>query len=141
MQKLLSVIIPAYYEEGMIEQAAAEISAVLAENAINYEIIFVDDGSKDRTWEKIRTVNAQDTHIRGISFSRNFGKEAAMFAGLSAAKGDACVLIDCDLQHPPEKIVEMYRLWENGAEVVEAVKTDRGKESFLHKNAPKLLSI
>ena len=132
MQKLLSVIIPAYYEEGMIEQAA-EISAVLAENAINYEIIFVDDGSKDRTWEKIRTVNAQDTHIRGISFSRNFGKEAAMFAGLSAAKGDACVLIDCDLQHPPEKIVEMYRLWENGAEVVEAVKTDRGKESFLHK--------
>ena len=133
MQKLLSVIIPAYYEEGMIEQAAAEISAVLAENAINYEIIFVDDGSKDRTWEKIRTVNAQDTHIRGISFSRNFGKEAAMFAGLSAAKGDACVLIDCDLQHPPEKIVEMYRLWENGAEVVEAVKTDRGKESFLHK--------
>lgn len=56
-----------------------------------------------------------------------------MFAGLAAAKGDACVLIDCDLQHPPEKIVEMYRLWEEGAEVVEAVKTDRGKESFLHK--------
>lgn len=138
MQKLLSVIIPAYYEEGMIERAAVEISAVLAENAINYEIIFVDDGSKDRTWEKIRTVSAQDTHIRGISFSRNFGKEAAMFAGLSAAKGDACVLIDCDLQHPPEKIVEMYRLWENGAEVVEAVKTDRGKESFLHKKCAQL---
>lgn len=133
MQKLLSVIVPAYYEEGMIKQAAAEIGGVLSAHAINYELIFVDDGSKDRTWEKICEVSRENSCIRGLSFSRNFGKEAAMFAGLAAAKGDACVLIDCDLQHPPEKIVEMYRLWESGVEVVEAVKTNRGKESFLHK--------
>ncbi len=138
MQKLLSVIVPAYYEEGMIERTAEEIGGILAENAIEYEIIFVDDGSKDKTWEKIRNLSQKDKHIRGIGFSRNFGKEAAMLAGLAEAKGAACVIIDCDLQHPPEKIVEMYRLWENGAEVVEAVKTSRGKESFLHRKSAQL---
>lgn len=138
MAKLLSVIVPAYYEEGMIEQAAAEIGEVLAKNAIEYELIFIDDGSKDRTWEKICQISAQDKHIRGISFSRNFGKEAAMFAGLSTAKGEACVLIDCDLQHPPIKIVEMYHLWEAGFEVIEGVKTDRGEESFIHQKCAHL---
>lgn len=138
MAKLLSVIVPAYYEEGMIERAWTEIGEILAKNAIEYELIFVDDGSKDRTWEKICQISAQDKHIRGLSFSRNFGKEAAMFAGLSAAKGEACVLIDCDLQHPPAKIVEMYRLWEAGFEVVEGVKIDRGEESFIHRKCARL---
>ena len=71
----------------------------------------------------------------GVHFSRNFGKESAMFAGLETAKGDCVVVIDCDLQHPPEKIVEMYRLWEEGYEVVEGVKEDRGEESGLHRFA------
>ncbi len=129
MQKLLSVIIPAYYEEGMIEQAAAEISAVLAENAINYEIIFVDDGSKDRTWEKIRTVNAQDTHIRGISFSRNFGKEAGMLAGLEAATGDFVALMDADLQDPPSLLPELYRaVTEEGYDCAATRRTTREGE-------------
>lgn len=132
MKKLLSVIIPAYNEEELIEKTAQIISSLLRKADIEAEIIFVNDGSKDHTWEYICREAEKDSHIRGISFSRNFGKESAMFAGLSYCKGDCAVVIDCDLQHPPEKIVEMYRLWEHGYEIVEAVKTDRGKESFLH---------
>ena len=75
--------------------------------------------------------------MRGVCFSRNFGKEAAIFAGLAQAKGDCVVVLDCDLQHPPEKIVEMYRLWQKGYQVVEGVKVTRGKESPLHTLAAK----
>ena len=70
---------------------------------------------------------------KGIHFSRNFGKESAIFAGLANASGDCCAVMDCDLQHPPEVLVSMYRLWEQGYEVVEGVKRSRGKESRLHK--------
>lgn len=133
MNRMVSVIIPAFNEEGMIEKTAETVGKILAEAQISYEILFVNDGSGDRTWEKIRQVSRKTgDRIRGISFSKNFGKEAAIFAGMYYAKGDCSVVIDCDLQHPPEKIVEMYRLWEQGYEVVEAVKADRGKESFLH---------
>lgn len=137
MSKILSVIIPAYNEEDMIEKTTSVISELLKKDGIENEIIFINDGSKDQTWNRIQTVSNKWDNVQGISFSRNFGKEAAMFAGLSYAKGDCCVLIDCDLQHPPEKIIEMYQLWEQGYEVVEAVKTDRGKESFLHKISAK----
>lgn len=133
MKKRLSVVIPAYNEEGIITKTIATISAILDDAQIPFELLFVDDGSKDATWRLITEAAAKDNRVRGISFSRNFGKEAAIFAGLSHAKGDGCVIIDCDLQHPPEKIVEMYRLWEDGYEVIEAVKADRGKESFLHR--------
>ena len=129
---MLSVIIPAYNEEPMISKTASVVSNILEEAAIDYELLFVNDGSKDYTWTKIQEASRINNHIRGINFSRNFGKESAMFAGLSYAQGDCCVLIDCDLQHPPEKIVEMYRLWEQGYEIIEAVKSSRGKESLLH---------
>lgn len=132
MSKLLSVIIPAYNEESMIETTASEITGILDRAAIFHELIFVNDGSKDDTWTKIKSVCQGNPKVRGIHLSRNFGKESAMFAGLSYAKGDCCVLIDCDLQHPPAKIVEMYRLWEEGYEIVEAVKSSRGEESFFH---------
>lgn len=134
---MLSVVVPSYNEEDMIEKCSTTICNILEEANISYELIFVDDGSKDETWNKIKLLSEKRSRIRGIHFSRNFGKEAAMFAGLSYAKGECCVLIDCDLQHPPAKIIEMYRLWEQGYEVVEAVKTDRGKESFLHKISAK----
>ena len=132
MNKLLSVIIPAYNEEAMIPQTAATIAGILEKEQITYELIFVDDGSSDLTWTLIRKASEENHHIRGISFSRNFGKDPAIFAGLGQACGDCCVIIDCDLQHPPEKIVEMYRLWEQGYEIVEGVKRDRGKESAFH---------
>jgi dolichol-phosphate mannosyltransferase len=80
----------------------------------------------------------ENPRVRGVRFSRNFGKEAAIFAGLQQAKGDCVACIDCDLQHPPEKLVEMYRLWEQGYEVIEGVKSDRGEESSLYRAFSKL---
>ena len=132
---MLSVILPSYNEEKMIPVAADTISGILERENIDFELLFIDDGSKDATWENITRVAEKNSHVVGVHFSRNFGKEAAMFAGLEKAAGDCCVVLDCDLQHPPEKIVEMYRLWEDGYEVVEGIKEDRGEESGLHKFA------
>ena len=134
---MLSVIIPSYNEELMIDKTASVISKILNEADVCYELLFVDDGSADKTWRKITQVADKDLCVRGVHFSRNFGKESAIMAGLEQARGNCCVIIDCDLQHPPEKIVEMYRLWESGYEVVEGIKADRGKESKLHAWAAK----
>lgn len=132
---MLSVILPSYNEEKMIAKATARMAKILQPEKIDYELLFIDDGSRDNTWAQINEAAEKDSHVVGVHFSRNFGKEAAMFAGLEQARGDCCVVIDCDLQHPPEKIVEMYRLWEQGYEVVEGIKEDRGEESGLHKFA------
>ena len=132
---MLSVILPSYNEEKMIAKATARMAEILQPEKIDYELLFIDDGSRDGTWAQINEAAEKDTHVVGVHFSRNFGKEAAMFAGLEQARGDCCVVIDCDLQHPPEKIVEMYRIWEQGYEVVEGIKEDRGEESGLHKFA------
>ena len=134
---MLSVILPSYNEEKMIHIAAARLADILGGAGIAYELLFVDDGSSDKTWSEITAASEKDAHVVGLHFSRNFGKEAAMFAGLERAKGDCVVVIDCDLQHPPEKIVEMYRLWEQGYEVVEGIKEDRGEESGFHRFAAK----
>lgn len=132
---MLSVILPSYNEEKMIATAAGTVTRILDEAGIAHELLFIDDGSRDKTWEEILRAAESNPHVVGVHFSRNFGKEAAMFAGLEQAKGDCCVVIDCDLQHPPEKIVEMYRLWEQGYEVVEGIKEDRGEETGMHKLA------
>ena len=133
MDKLLSVVIPAWNEEKTIPAAAEKILRVLDEAGIPCELVFVDDGSADGTWACVTEARKRDDRVRGVRFSRNFGKEAALLAGLAAARGACCVTIDADLQHPPEKIVEMYRLWEEGWEVVEGVKASRGKESASHR--------
>ena len=134
---MLSVILPSYNEEKMIPVAAETVTGILDEAGIDHELLFVDDGSRDKTWDQIEKAAETNPHVVGLHFSRNFGKEAAMFAGLEQARGDCCVVIDCDLQHPPEKIVEMYRLWEDGFEVVEGIKVDRGTESGMHRLAAK----
>ncbi len=131
-QGLLSVVLPSYNEEASIPRAADTISALLTGADIPHEIIFVDDGSRDRTWDTIQTQTARHPRVRGVRFSRNFGKEAAIFAGLAQSRGDCTVVMDCDLQHPPEKVIEMYRLWQQGYQVVEGVKASRGKENPLH---------
>lgn len=123
---MLSVIIPAYNEEQNISLSAKVLSELLNSENISYEIIFIDDGSSDKTYPQICKAAAEYENIKGISFSRNFGKESAIFAGLEEAEGECAVIFDCDLQFPPIKIVEMYRLWEKGYEVVEGVKSDRG---------------
>lgn len=129
---LLSVVLPAYNEEASVPLAARTIHTILAQADIPHELIFVNDGSKDGTWQAVQDQAAQIPQVRGIRFSRNFGKESAIFAGLAQAAGDCCVVMDCDLQHPPEKVVEMYRLWQQGYQVMEGVKVSRGKESPLH---------
>lgn len=96
-------------------------------------MIYIDDGSTDGTWEKICALYEKARRIKGVRFSRNFGKDAAIFAGLKRCRGDCAAVIDADMQHPPEKLVEMYHLWEQGVEVVEGVKSSRGKEGKLHK--------
>ena len=134
---MLSVVLPSYNEEEMVPVAARTVHEILAAEGIDHELLFVDDGSRDATWQRIREAAASVPAVRGVHFSRNFGKEAAIFAGLNEAKGDCVAVIDCDLQHPPEKLVEMYRLWEQGFEVIEGVKSDRGKESIMHHFAAK----
>ena len=132
MEKLLTVILPAYNEEDNIHPAAETISGLLEREHIPFELLFVNDGSKDGTWTAIQRESALNGAVRGLRFSRNFGKESAIFAGLANARGGCAVVIDCDLQHPPEKIVEMYRLWEQGYEIVEGQKASRGAESHAH---------
>ncbi len=130
---LLSVIIPSYNEEANIERTAETIGRVLSEAQIEYELLFVSDGSKDKTYELVCNLAQKDVRIKGLQFSRNFGKEATIFAGMAYIKGDCCAVIDCDLQHPPETLVEMYRLWEEGYDVIEGIKSKRGKEGIFHK--------
>ena len=130
---VLSVVIPAYNEEEMLKKTASELDRVLSEAEIVHELIFVDDGSTDNTWSMITQVSEAYPGVRGLHFSRNFGKEAAIFAGLEQARGDCAAVIDCDLQHPPEVLVEMFRLWSEGCQIVEARKRDRGKEGLLRK--------
>lgn len=107
---MISVVIPAFNEQENIPAAAERLGSILAPLS-DYELIFVDDGSKDGTWELIKQLGETDEHIRGLHFSRNFGKEGAVFAGLKAADGDCVAVIDCDLQHPPELLEKMYAAW------------------------------
>ena len=129
---MISVVIPAYNEQENIPVAAERLGGILAPLS-EYELIFVDDGSKDGTWALIKQLSETDEHIRGLHFSRNFGKEGAIFAGLKAAEGDCVAVIDCDLQHPPELLEKMYSAWKGGAEVVEAIKSSRGHEGLIYK--------
>lgn len=131
MSGLLSVVLPAYNESEVIELSIKTLCETFENANINYELVFVDDGSKDDTWKKLSDASS-DSHIKAIHFSRNFGKEAAIFAGLEMSKGDCVIVMDCDLQHPPKTAVEMYHLWEQGFEVVEGVKNTRGKETIFH---------
>lgn len=117
----------------MIWKTTEVVSGIMEREKIPFELVFVNDGSRDQTWEMIEKAAEKNTHVTGIRFSRNFGKESAIFAGLANAEGDCIAVMDCDLQHPPEILVEMYRLWEQGYEVVEGVKRSRGKESVLHR--------
>ena len=130
---MLSIVIPAYNEEKMIWKTTEVVSGIMEREKIPFELVFVNDGSRDQTWEMIEKAAEKNTHVTGIRFSRNFGKESAIFAGLANAEGDCIAVMDCDLQHPPETLVEMYRLWEQGYEVVEGVKRSRGQESVLHR--------
>ena len=134
-QTKLSVIVPVHNEEEGIrqflkEQLLKELDRI---TKYDYELILVNDVSTDNTLSIIQDFAQGNQQIKVISFSRNFGKESAIIAGLTEAKGDCAVVIDCDLQHPPEKIVEMYQKWQEGYDIVEGIKESRGKEGVIHK--------
>lgn len=127
---LLSIVLPAYNEEQNIANTARILSEILTQNQIEYELVFISDGSRDATFPEIKKAAEEDPRVKGAEFSRNFGKEAGIFAGLELATGDAVIVMDCDLQHPPQVIPQMWKLWQEGAEVVEGVKQSRGKEKL-----------
>lgn len=127
---LLSVVVPCHNEEDVLEALVDEVIAQLdPEQGLDIELILVDDGSRDRTVGIMRRLNAADQRIRYISLSRNFGKESAMLAGLVYSTGDAVVIMDADLQHPPELIVDMLRMHADGYDQVVARRTRDG-DSF-----------
>lgn len=130
----ISLIVPCYNEEANINPFYEEIVKTFKDlKDADFELMFVNDGSKDKTIERIEELNKKDKRVKCVSFARNFGKEAALFAGIRNVTGDCTVILDADLQHPPFVIKEMYAKWKEGFEVVEGVKTDRGKEGLLHK--------
>lgn len=130
---LLSIVLPAYNEEQNIANTAKVLDEFLNKSNIDYELVFISDGSKDATFAEIQKAAATNPRIKGAEFSRNFGKEAGIFAGLELTTGDAVIVMDCDLQHPPEVIPQMWEKWQNGAEIVEGIKSSRGRESLGYK--------
>jgi dolichol-phosphate mannosyltransferase len=127
---VLSVVVPCYNEQLCLRATHERLSAALAELAdIRYEIIYVDDGSRDATADLLRELHEADPHVTVVLLSRNFGHQLAVTAGLEHATGDAVVLIDADLQDPPEVIAEFVRYWRDGYEVVYGVRTEREGET------------
>ena len=132
-KKKVSLVIPMYYEEEVVNECYEKVSNVLKglEDTYDYEIIFVNDGSKDKTLEILEEIAKKDEKAKIVSFSRNFGHQAAVTAGLKEVTGDAIVIIDADLQDPPELIPEMLKLWEQGNEVIYGKrKTRKGESAF-----------
>ena len=125
----ISVVVPIYREADSVEPLCRRLLPVLEQVASSFEVLFVDDGSTDETLQAIRAQNSRDPRIKAVSFSRNFGKEIAIAAGLDHARGRAVVIMDADLQHPPETIVEFVAKWREGHVMVYGQRTDREGES------------
>ena len=131
--KKISVVIPVYFEEEVVGECYTRTKRVLEslKSKYEYEIIFVNDGSKDKTLDILEEISEEDNSVKVISFSRNFGHQAAVTAGLKYATGDAVVIMDADMQDPPEVIEQMISLWEQGNEVIYAKrKTRKGETKF-----------
>lgn len=128
--KIISVIIPVYNEEKVVNECYLRMKNVLNNlDSYSYELMFINDGSNDRTLEILENISSKDSNVKVISFSRNFGHQAAVTAGLRESSGDAIVIIDADMQDPPELIPDMVRLWENGNDVVYGKRKKRKGES------------
>ena len=117
MRKLLSLIVPVFNEEDVIDVSFARMDAAMRALPYEYEIIYVNDGSRDTTMAHLRSIAAENPQVRVLSFSRNFGHQLAVTAGMDAARGDALVIIDVDLQDPPEIIAELVKAWVSGADI------------------------
>jgi GT2 family glycosyltransferase len=126
---LLSVVIPCHNEEEVIESTHARLAEVLPASGLDFEIIYIDDGSRDGTLRRLEAIAARDPRVQVIELARNFGQQAAMSAGLAAARGDAIVITDADLQDPPEVILEMVRCWRDGVDVAYGRRRSREGET------------
>ena len=134
-QKTITILVPAYREEKTLHALKKAIDEVWNNMPeYNWELLLINDGSPDHTLDVIKELRATDSRVNYIDLSRNFGKENAMLAGFDYAKGDAMIIMDADLQHPPSLIPEMVKLWEDGYDDVYAKRKSRGKESWLRKN-------
>jgi dolichol-phosphate mannosyltransferase len=134
----LSVVAPAFNEADNLERFHEEVEAVLDGLGLSWELILVDDGSRDATWEAIRALHARDPRVRGVRFSRNFGHQYALLAGLSRARGDAVVSMDADLQHPPPVIAELVAEWRKGSTIVHTVRRDPETVSWFKRVSSRL---
>lgn len=132
--KKVSILIPCYNEEESLPLLYSELKSIL-DIQVNYEweILFVNDGSTDNTLSVIQSLREKDPVISYVDLSRNFGKEKAMLAGFDYVTGDCMIIMDADLQHPPQVILEMLQEWENGYEDVYGKRITRGKESWIRK--------
>jgi len=130
---LLSVVVPMLNEERGLEPLVARLKPVLESLGLDWEVVFIDDGSTDGTLAKLRALHAADRRLKAVSLSRNFGKEIAIAAGLRYVAGDAAVLMDADLQHPPELIRDFVAHWRSGFEIVYGRRRDRDADTFLHR--------
>ena len=133
-----SVVVPVYNEEAVAQECYVRLTKVMASLRDAYELIFVDDGSRDQTNAIISNICRQDSHVRLVSFSRNFGHQAAISAGMDLSSGQAVIIIDADLQDPPEVIIEMVKKWKEGYDVVYGQREKRKGESVFKKATAKL---
>ena len=131
--KMLSLVVPVFNEEEVLPIACPRMRAAMEQTGYDYEIIFVNDGSRDGTMKALRKLAAEDQRVKVLSFSRNFGHQLAVTAGMDQARGDALVIIDADLQDPPELIPDMVKLWEQGADIVYGKRKKREGETFFKK--------
>lgn len=134
----ISIIVPTYNEGANIDALLARLSPILSEVGLSWEIIFVDDGSSDDTLSRISSFHQINSRIKAVSFSRNFGKEIGIAAGLDHAQGAAVILMDADLQHPPELIPTFIERWKNGSSIVFGQRTDRSTDSLFRRGLTRL---
>jgi len=138
MKKMYSLVIPLYNEEEVIHECIKRVTNVMHNNEFDYEIIFVNDGSSDSTEEIVKQYCDKDKHLKLISFSRNFGHQTAISAGMDNAEGDAIIVMDADLQDPPEVVLKLIEKYEEGYDVVYAIRSKRKGESFFKKISVKM---
>jgi polyisoprenyl-phosphate glycosyltransferase len=138
LKPILSIVVPVYNEEGNVDKLIQSVHNALPESDFSFELILVDDGSQDRTWDLIKNASNRDGRVKGVSFSRNFGHQNAMFCGLHYASGKAIITMDGDLQHPPDVIPQMFKAWENGFKIVETKRIDSNETKQFKKISSRL---
>ena len=136
---MISIVIPAYNEERNLQVLYANLREVLkGAGEDDFELVIIDDGSADRTWDAITALSAADVRVRGVRLSRNFGHQSALMAGLAAGRGQAIVMMDADLQHPPPVVPQLIRKWREGFQIVHAVRRDPPNVSWFKRKTSKL---